>query len=853
MREKAPAPDPAAEVLGKLLVALQTLDVLPDAERMAEFLQRALREVPGIADAFMCHAGKLLPADQPAIEALDLHCPRVERPSVPMCFLPDRPDLHLVAMRTPRGAFGCLMLAVDDEARFGPYKPFLVNTGNMVATILENRQNARSLAEANAQLNGIVDELEERVKNRTWELEAAEERYRTTLATLPDAISTLRAVRGDTGEIIDFEWTYANPAKAALHPGTNLLGKRLLQLHPQFREVGVLDAFVHVVMTGEPALLEVQQPNEGAPATIAECRAARLGDGVVAAFRDVTDQRAAAIILADSEARYRLLTENASDVVMLLTPGWRFEWVSDSVTDVLGWSPADLVAHDVDEFIHPVDLDRFRQVVAEVPASAASVEFRFRRSDGTYRWVSCRTRAKLDQFGTLVAVAGAIVDIADRKAAEAKLAYAASHDPLTGLANRTLLVDEADRALAVGNGSGRTTALLMVDLDHFKNINDALGHGVGDEFLRGVARRIAASVRSVDLVARPGGDEFVVLLRGLDDPSDAVRLAERLVMQSREPITVGGTELYATASVGIALTVPGVDPVRRAIDLIREADTAMYAAKVSGRDRVARFTDDLRRTVDARMRLEGDLRRALAHEELAVWYQPEIDLRDGSVRAAEALLRWHHPDGRLRVAAQFIDVAEDSGLILDIGAWVLRQACADAAGWATQDPSRRLVLRVNLSPPELSQLGLLTTLDQALALSGLDPGLLCVEITETTVLSDSSTVKANLDGIRQRGIELAIDDFGTGYGSLTYLRRYPIDVLKIDRSFVTHITTQTNDRKLVAGVVALADRLDIAVTAEGIELADQERLLRDLGCAGAQGFLYAPALPADGLVEFLSR
>ncbi len=198
-------------------------------------------------------------------------------------------------------------------------------------------------------------------------------------------------------------------------------------------------------------------------------------------------------------------------------------------------------------------------------------------------------------------------------------------------------------------------------------------------------------------------------------------------------------------------------------------------------------------------------------------------------------------------------MAEDSGLILDIGAWVLRQACADAAGWATQDPSRRLVLRVNLSPPELSQLGLLTTLDQALALSGLDPGLLCVEITETTVLSDSSTVKANLDGIRQRGIELAIDDFGTGYGSLTYLRRYPIDVLKIDRSFVTHITTQTNDRKLVAGVVALADRLDIAVTAEGIELADQERLLRDLGCAGAQGFLYAPALPADGLVKFLSR
>jgi EAL domain-containing protein (putative c-di-GMP-specific phosphodiesterase class I) len=343
----------------------------------------------------------------------------------------------------------------------------------------------------------------------------------------------------------------------------------------------------------------------------------------------------------------------------------------------------------------------------------------------------------------------------------------------------------------------------------------------------------------------------VVLMRGLDGPFDAVRLAERLVGESREPVSAAGNELFVTASVGVAEAVPGVEPISEAADLIREADTAMYAAKVGGRDRVAQFNDDLRRTVDDRLRLESDLRRALARDELAVWYQPEIDMTDGTVRAAEALLRWRHPDGALREAAEFIDVAEDSGLLLDIGAWALRQACADAARWASGDPPRRLVLRFNLSPLELGQPDLLTTVDGALTAGGLDPELLCVEITETTMLSDSSTVKANLEGIRARGIELAIDDFGTGYGSLTYLRRYPIDMLKIDRSFVTHITTEPNDRNLVAGVVALANRLGISVTAEGIETSDQERVLDSIGCAGAQGFLYSPALPIEEWTEFM--
>ena len=676
------------------------------------------------------------------------------------------------------------------------------------------------------------------------------------LGALPDAVMILSAVRGADGTVLDLQYMYVNEAAARLYGMAReaVLGRGFCELFPSVRELGTFDVYLQVVTSGAPVSFEASPFLKSGTQGSFWRTAVRFGDGVLILVRDITEQRQAEVALARTSRQYQLLAENASDVVMLLSPGWTFDWVSGSVAEVLGWQAADLIGCTVAEFIHPDDVGRVWQVVVDAPGGAASVEFRFRRHDSTYRWVACRVRAKVDPDGSsLAGVVGAMVDITDRKAAEAKLSFAAGHDPLTGLANRTTLLEETTRALAAGQWSGRTTALLMIDLDHFKNINDSLGHGVGDELLRTVACRISGSVRSADLVARLGGDEFVVLLRGLDDPSDAVRLAERLVVESREPITVNGTELYASATVGISESVPGVGPVRGAVDLIREADTAMYAAKAAGRNRIAQFNDDLRQTVDNRLRLEGDLRHALERDELVVWYQPEIDLHDGTVRAAEALLRWHHPNGELLEAAQFIDIAEGSGLILDIGAWVLGQACADAARWARGESPRRLVLRVNLSPLELSQPNLLTTLDGALSASGLDPRLLCVEITEATILSINSTVKANLDGISARGIELAIDDFGTGYGSLTYLRRYPIDVVKVDRSFVTHITTDINDRHLVAGIVALADQLGISVTAEGIETPDQGQVLDAIGCAGAQGFLYSRALPIKELTKFLQE
>jgi EAL domain-containing protein (putative c-di-GMP-specific phosphodiesterase class I) len=308
---------------------------------------------------------------------------------------------------------------------------------------------------------------------------------------------------------------------------------------------------------------------------------------------------------------------------------------------------------------------------------------------------------------------------------------------------------------------------------------------------------------------------------------------------------VGDRELFATASVGVAIA----SPTSLSGDLLREADTAMYAAKAEGRDRVSLFNEDLRTMAAARMSVEADLRHALNRGQLAVWYQPEVDLATGSVVALEALLRWHHPDGDLRPADRFVDVAEETGLILDIGDWVLRQACAEAAAWASARPDHPVTVRVNVSALQLAETGLLEAIDDALATSGLSPDLLCVEITETALLRRTTTTATNLAAIHARGISLAIDDFGTGFASLTYLHQYPVDVIKIDRSFVSDAA----DSALIAGIIALASTLEMAVTAEGVEHPEQAVRLRQMGCPTAQGWLYSAAVRPEDVLPLLGH
>lgn len=558
-----------------------------------------------------------------------------------------------------------------------------------------------------------------------------------------------------------------------------------------------------------------------------------------------------------AEAELRAQLEQAQRIAHV----GRWSW--DLATNHTAWSEELFLMHGLDptgaaptvtESQRLYTPESWRELSAALAATAETgapyeMELEMVRPDGSHGWMLGRGEAVRDATGAIVGLQGVAMDITDAKAANDALQALATHDPLTGLANRAALLDEITRASSAGLRSGRATALLILDLDRFKNVNDTLGHAVGDALLVAAARRLESVVRAGDLVARLGGDEFVVVMRDLADPTEAVRAAWRLVEVFRASFTLGETELYATASIGVATSTES----RPASDLVREADSALYAAKDAGRDRVSVFNEDLRAAAALRLSVEVDLRHALERVEFAVWYQPEVDLTTGRVVAVEALLRWHHPDGSVWTADQFIGVAEDTGLILDIGDWVLYQACAQAATWVASRPNRPLTVRVNASALQLAEAGLLPAIDDALATSGVDPSVLCIEMTETALLRQTATASTNLNGIRERRIAIAIDDFGTGYASLTYLRRYPVDTLKIDRSFIIGITSDDHDRQITAGIIALARALGITATAEGVEHPDQAALLREIGCPSAQGWLYSKALPAEEVTALLNH
>ena len=425
----------------------------------------------------------------------------------------------------------------------------------------------------------------------------------------------------------------------------------------------------------------------------------------------------------------------------------------------------------------------------------------------------------------------------------------AMQDQLTGLANRASSLAELDRALQSSQRSGRATAVLMIGLDRFTEINDTLGRNFGDELLRAAAARIQVTVRGSDLVARSGSDEFLVVIRELSNATEPVRAAMRIIDAFHDALEVLGTSLTTTVSVGVAIAGDNSEPAA----ILQEAETAMASAKAEGRDQMALFNMELQAAVLERVTAEDQLRNALQRQELEVWYQPEVELATGKIRAVEALVRWLHPDRDVRLADEFIRTAEDTGFILDIGSWVIEQSFSQAAKWTAARPEKLLQVRVNVSALQLSLPTLLETIDEALRSSGVKPELVCFEITETALLRPTATVRDNIFGIRDRGISVAIDDFGTGFASLAYLREYPVDVIKVDKSFVGNVMTNDVDRRLVAGIVALAREFGVDVTAEGVEDEEQAEYLRSVGCPSAQGFLYSEAVPAEQIDALLGH
>jgi diguanylate cyclase (GGDEF)-like protein len=447
---------------------------------------------------------------------------------------------------------------------------------------------------------------------------------------------------------------------------------------------------------------------------------------------------------------------------------------------------------------------------------------------------------------------GAGLDDALRRvdALEEEARHRALHDPLTALPNRALALDRLEGALARRRRDGRAVAVLLADIDQFKLVNDSLGHAAGDDLLVALAPRLHDAVRPSDTVARLGGDEFLVVCEQLDGPHEAIRVAERVAQAINQPIVLSAGEHFITASIGIAVA-ESADALPE--DLLRDADAAMYRAKERGRGRYELFDDVLRRRVLTRLRTENELRRGIDQDELRVVYQPVVELDGGEVVAVEALVRWQHPERGLLEPMEFIPVAEDSGLIAALGDWVLAAACRDGAEWQRRyDRAEPLLVCVNASPRQLADAAFPARVADVMARAGLAPGSLALEITESVLMEEAHAPVTVLAGLREYGLRLMLDDFGTGYSSLAYLKRFPLDVLKIDRSFVAGLGRDEDDAAIVAAVIEMARQLGLTVVAEGVERPEQLERLRDLGCDRVQGRLIAEPMPAARLEQLMA-
>jgi diguanylate cyclase (GGDEF)-like protein/PAS domain S-box-containing protein len=528
-----------------------------------------------------------------------------------------------------------------------------------------------------------------------------------------------------------------------------------------------------------------------------------------------------------------------------------------------GWSEAEVLGRTPQAVLKTAFPKQLAEINAELVRTGRwEGELVHTRRDGSPVVVASRWALKLDRGGTPSAVIGINSDISSRKRAEAALEHQALHDALTGLPNRTLFGDRLERAVAHAERRKHLVAVLFLDLDNFKVINDSLGHQSGDAMLVEVAARLKSCVRAADTVARLGGDEFTILLEDLDTEAEAEHIAERIGQVLRGPFLVGDREVFISGSVGLALSAPwrvtsdslatGAPARVNSDGLLRNADIAMYRSKVAGKARHSVFDSGMNKLAVERLELETDLRQALANGQLLVYYQPILSLVDGRVAEVEALLRWDRPGHGLVGPTTFIPIAEETGLIVPIGRWVLEQACAQAAAWHAAFPSDPpLVMSVNLSARQFQDPGLLADIHRALRTSGLDPRALKLEITESVAMHDIDATVAKLEVLRATGIQLAIDDFGTGYSSLAYLKRLPVDSLKIDRTFVEGLGHDMLDAAIVQTVVTLARTLQLNVVGEGIESQAQAAQLRALGCHSGQGFLFARPEPAEVISRHL--
>ncbi len=720
--------------------------------------------------------------------------------------------------------------------------------------LLEDRRADPAIGAISATLRDIHDRREAQAA-----LRASEERFRAVVQHSYDAI-----VLSDHRNVI----SYATPAIRRLFgwEPEDLIGRDGFEfVHPEDRDRAVEDARGLLRQPGDQTQMEFRIKCQHGGYRWVECTSVNLLDhphvqAIVNSFRDIHDRRQAEAALRASEERLSALLRNADGAILISDVDGVVTWTSPSAERLWGWEEGSMIGRAMADYIHPEDrrevARQFRKMAGTVKGSVR-VEGRMQHSDGSWRWYEAVFTNCLDE----PAVNGIVVNIRDTtervlaqralRDSEERLEYQATHDSLTELPNRLLFFDRLEVALARSRRNGTAAAVLFIDVDNFKLINDSQGHGFGDQLLIGVAHRIRSGLRPGDSLARFGGDEFVVLCEDLRDSDEAEAIAGDIQKALSEPFSIDQGETFVNVSIGIAVTDGAdVDPE----EVVRDADAAMYQAKERGRGRIEVFDSGMHTRAVERHQLETALRRAVARRQLQVHYQPIVDLRTGRISGVEALVRWKHPARGLLYPNTFIAVPEQAGLIVPLAQWIFDAACCEVARWADFHPEHRhLDVHINLSARQLSERTLTDDIANVLAATPIDPRQVHVEVTESVLVRDIEVTRELIEHLKILGVRIAIDDFGTGYSSFSHLSQFPVDSLKIDRSFVQRLGRDEQAAAIVGAIVNLGHTLGLDLVAEGVENATQLSQLRQLGCDRAQGYYFAGALPPRKLHDLLRK